>query len=114
MPVGTKQEQDRKVRRGWQGAARIWEETEQQAKRLRSSEGGGQHRKLPKRKVVLLVAYSGKGYHGMQVRAPAGWAGVLGAGTSERQLPSEPSWEVAERGVSFFTSFIAWVPSGKI
>ena len=72
MPVGTQQEQDRKGRRGWQGTARIWEETEQQAKKLKSSEDGEQHRKLPKRKVVLLVAYSGKGYHGMQVRAPAG------------------------------------------
>ncbi|KAB0405417.1 hypothetical protein E2I00_001496, partial [Balaenoptera physalus] len=66
VPVGTQQEQDRKGRRGWQGTARIWEETEQQAKKLKSSEDGEQHRKLPKRKVVLLLAYSGKGYHGMQ------------------------------------------------
>lgn len=26
-----------------------------------------EQKKLPKRKVVLLMAYSGKGYHGMQV-----------------------------------------------
>lgn len=26
-----------------------------------------QNKKLPKRKIVLLMAYSGKGYHGMQV-----------------------------------------------
>ncbi|XP_069788605.1 pseudouridylate synthase 1 homolog [Narcine bancroftii] len=34
-------------------------------KRLKE-EAGEQPRKSPKRKVVLLVAYSGKGYHGMQ------------------------------------------------
>lgn len=91
MPVGTKQEQNRKARSGWQGPTRIWEETEQQAKKLKSSEDGEQQRKLPKRKIVLLMAYSGKGYHGMQVRAPSGaWAArtsqghrVLGAETSE-------------------------------
>lgn len=70
MPVGTKQEQNKKARSGWQGPTRIWEETEQQAKKLKSSEDGEQQRKLPKRKIVLLMAYSGKGYHGMQVRAP--------------------------------------------
>uniref|UniRef100_A0A8C3W249 Pseudouridine synthase 1 n=1 Tax=Catagonus wagneri TaxID=51154 RepID=A0A8C3W249_9CETA len=66
VPVRTEQEQDKKARSGWQGAARIWEETEQQAKKLKSSEDGEQRRKLPKRKIVLLMAYSGKGYHGMQ------------------------------------------------
>ncbi|XP_058387187.1 pseudouridylate synthase 1 homolog isoform X1 [Diceros bicornis minor] len=67
-PVGAGQEQDRKARSGWQGGARTWEETEQQAKKLKSSgaEFGEQRRKLPKRKIVLLMAYSGKGYHGMQ------------------------------------------------
>ncbi|XP_046496892.1 pseudouridylate synthase 1 homolog isoform X1 [Equus quagga] len=67
-PVGVRLQQDRKARGGWQGGARIWEETEQQAKKLKSSgdEDGKQHRKLPKRKIVLLMAYSGKGYHGMQ------------------------------------------------
>lgn len=67
-PVGARQEQDRKVRSGRQGGARVWEETEQQAKKLKSSADGEPRRKLPKRKIVLLVAYSGKGYHGMQVR----------------------------------------------
>ena len=91
VPVGAKQEQDKKARSGWQGPTRIWEETEQQAKKLKSSEDGEQQRKLPKRKIVLLMAYSGKGYHGMQVRVPRGACAaltsqghhVLGAGTSE-------------------------------
>ncbi|XP_023393168.1 tRNA pseudouridine synthase A isoform X2 [Pteropus vampyrus] len=65
-PVGARQEQDKKVRSGWQGGAKVWEETEQQAKKLKSSADGEPRRKLPKRKIVLLVAYSGKGYHGMQ------------------------------------------------
>lgn len=67
-PVGAAREQDRKARSGWQGGARIWEDAEQQAKKLKSSPDGEPHRKLPKRKIVLLMAYSGKGYHGMQVR----------------------------------------------
>lgn len=66
--VGARQEQDKKARCGWQGGARIWEESEQQTKKLRASSGGEPRRKLPKRKIVLLMAYSGKGYHGMQVR----------------------------------------------
>ncbi|XP_034495212.1 tRNA pseudouridine synthase A isoform X2 [Ailuropoda melanoleuca] len=57
-PVGAAREQDRK--------ARIWEDAEQQAKKLKSSPDAEPHRKLPKRKIVLLMAYSGKGYHGMQ------------------------------------------------
>lgn len=37
-------------------------------KKLKSDvEQTGDERKLPKRKVVLLLAYSGKGYYGMQV-----------------------------------------------
>ncbi|XP_038659791.1 tRNA pseudouridine synthase A [Scyliorhinus canicula] len=40
-------------------------QNQQAAKKLRAeAEAGG--RKRPKRKVVLLLAYSGKGYHGMQ------------------------------------------------
>ena len=35
MPVGAKQEQDKKARSGWQGPTRVWEETEQQAKKLK-------------------------------------------------------------------------------
>nr|XP_023396200.1 LOW QUALITY PROTEIN: tRNA pseudouridine synthase A [Loxodonta africana] len=64
-PCRPKEEQDKKA---WslQGRVRVWEETEQKAKKLKSDEDEGQSRKLPKRKVVLLLAYSGKGYHGMQ------------------------------------------------
>ncbi|KAM6155797.1 pseudouridylate synthase 1 homolog [Rhynchocyon petersi] len=65
VPVGTQQEQDKKSRNR-PGRARVWEETEHHAKKLKSSEDEEQNRKLPKRKVVLLLAYSGKGYHGMQ------------------------------------------------
>eukprot|EP00061_Rhincodon_typus_P000337 g11353.t1 len=36
-------------------------------KRLKEEAGGEISKKPPKRKVVLLLAYSGKGYHGMQV-----------------------------------------------
>lgn len=45
-------------------ASRAWQETEPQAKKPRCD--GEQPRKLPKRKIVLLIAYSDKGYHGMQ------------------------------------------------
>uniref|UniRef100_A0A671FKM3 Pseudouridine synthase 1 n=1 Tax=Rhinolophus ferrumequinum TaxID=59479 RepID=A0A671FKM3_RHIFE len=65
-PVVARQEQDKKARCGWQGGARVWEETEPQTKKLKSCEDGEPHRKPPKRKIVLLLAYSGKGYHGMQ------------------------------------------------
>lgn len=69
-PVGPRQAQDKKARCGWQGGARIWEETEPQTKKLKSCGDGEPQRKLPKRKIVLLMAYSGKGYHGMQVSPP--------------------------------------------
>ncbi|XP_054450312.1 pseudouridylate synthase 1 homolog isoform X2 [Pteronotus mesoamericanus] len=65
-PVGTGQEQDRKARSGWQGGGRAWEDTEQPAKKLKSGADGEPPKKLPKRKIVMLLAYSGKGYHGMQ------------------------------------------------
>ncbi|KAM7051708.1 pseudouridylate synthase 1 homolog isoform 1-T1 [Molossus nigricans] len=65
-PAGTRPERDRRAGSGWQGAGRVWEETEQPAKKLKSSADGEPPRKLPKRKIVLLLAYSGKGYHGMQ------------------------------------------------
>lgn len=64
-PARAAQQQDRKARGGW-----IWEDTQHPSKRLRGSEDEEQPRKLPKRKIVLLMAYSGKGYHGMQVRLP--------------------------------------------
>lgn len=69
-PMVARQEQEKKARCGWQGGARVWEETEPQTKKLKSCEVGEPH-KPPKRKVVLLMAYSGKGYHGMQVSAAA-------------------------------------------
>nr|KAF6403939.1 pseudouridine synthase 1 [Molossus molossus] len=65
-PAGARPERDRRAGSGWQGAGRVWEETEQPAKKLKSSADGEPPRKLPKRKIVLLLAYSGKGYHGMQ------------------------------------------------
>lgn len=47
------------------------EENGHQNKRLKSDadeeDAEDQNKKLPKRKIVLLMAYSGKGYHGMQV-----------------------------------------------
>ncbi|XP_047416275.1 pseudouridylate synthase 1 homolog isoform X1 [Sciurus carolinensis] len=60
-PARAAHQQDRKARGGW-----IWEDTQHPSKRLRGSEDEEQPRKLPKRKIVLLMAYSGKGYHGMQ------------------------------------------------
>ncbi|XP_077164265.1 pseudouridylate synthase 1 homolog isoform X2 [Paroedura picta] len=44
------------------------EENGREAKRLKASQGDGKegNKKYPKRKIVLLLAYSGKGYHGMQ------------------------------------------------
>lgn len=54
----------RKARGDW-----VWEEAQNPSKRLRGGEVEVQEqplRKLPKRKIVLLMAYSGKGYHGMQ------------------------------------------------
>ncbi|KAM5311456.1 pseudouridylate synthase 1 homolog isoform 2-T2 [Glossophaga mutica] len=65
-PAGTRQQQDRKARSGWPGGGRAWEDSEQPAKKLRSGADGEPPRKLPKRKIVMLLAYSGKGYHGMQ------------------------------------------------
>jgi len=47
------------------------EENGRQNKRLKRDAGEedveDQNKKSPKRKIVLLMAYSGKGYHGMQV-----------------------------------------------
>ncbi|XP_054095126.1 pseudouridylate synthase 1 homolog isoform X4 [Callithrix jacchus] len=65
-PAGSARPQDRRSRSGRAGGVRVWEDGEHPAKKLKS--GGDEERrgKLPKRKVVLLMAYSGKGYHGMQ------------------------------------------------
>ena len=42
-------------------------DAERVKKKLKEDEDESQERKVPKRKVVLLMAYSGKGYYGMQV-----------------------------------------------
>lgn len=51
------------------------EENGHQNKRLKrdadEDDAEDQNKKSPKRKIVLLMAYSGKGYHGMQVRGLA-------------------------------------------
>ncbi|EDL20003.1 pseudouridylate synthase 1 homolog isoform 2 [Mus musculus] len=60
-PALASHQPDRKGRGGW-----VWEETEHPAKRVKGGEDEEPPRKLPKRKIVLLMAYSGKGYHGMQ------------------------------------------------
>lgn len=47
------------------------EENGHENKRLKKDgdeeDGEDQNKRSPKRKIVLLMAYSGKGYHGMQV-----------------------------------------------
>ncbi|XP_012635188.2 pseudouridylate synthase 1 homolog isoform X1 [Microcebus murinus] len=64
-PVGPRHPPDRRARGNWPGGVRAWEDSEHQAKRPRGSEEE-ERRRLPKRKIVLLLAYAGKGYHGMQ------------------------------------------------
>ncbi|XP_021042302.1 tRNA pseudouridine synthase A isoform X4 [Mus pahari] len=66
-PVLASHQPDRKGRGGW-----VWEEKEHPAKRVKGGEDEEPPRKLPKRKIVLLMAYSGKGYHGMQGVSAAG------------------------------------------
>nr|XP_034344780.1 tRNA pseudouridine synthase A isoform X4 [Arvicanthis niloticus] len=66
-PALASHQPDRKGRGGW-----VWEETEHPAKRVKGGEDEEPPRKLPKRKIVLLMAYSGKGYHGMQGVSAAG------------------------------------------
>ncbi|XP_052610862.1 pseudouridylate synthase 1 homolog isoform X3 [Peromyscus californicus insignis] len=67
VPPALASHQDRKVRGGW-----VWEETQRPPKRVKGGEDEEPPRKLPKRKIVLLMAYSGKGYHGMQGVSAAG------------------------------------------
>lgn len=89
-PAGARQEPGEKPGSGWHGGGRVWEDAAQPAKKLKSSsEDGEQPRKLPKRKIVLLVAYSGKGYHGMQVRAPRGPRSGPGRGLGVGEAPRE-------------------------
>lgn len=83
-PAGSARPQDRRSRSCWAGGARVWEDGEHPAKKVKSDGDEERRGKLPKRKIVLLMAYSGKGYHGMQVwppgkrRVPRG----LGAGAA--------------------------------
>ncbi|PNI16059.1 PUS1 isoform 9, partial [Pan troglodytes] len=65
-PAGAACPQDRRSCSGWAGGDRVWEDGEHPAKKLKSGGDEERREKLPKRKIVLLMAYSGKGYHGMQ------------------------------------------------
>lgn len=86
-PAAPRQEPAGKAGSGWHGAGRGWEDAERPAKKLKSGgEDGEQPRKLPKRKIVLLMAYSGKGYHGMQVRGSG-----LGAAPLRSARPPGPA-----------------------
>lgn len=69
-PAGAACPQDRRSCSGWAGGDRVWEDGEHPAKKLKSGGDEERREKLPKRKIVLLMAYSGKGYHGMQVWPP--------------------------------------------
>lgn len=90
-PALASHQQDRKVRGGW-----VWEETPHPPKRVKSLEDEEAPRKLPKRKIVLLMAYSGKGYHGMQVRRAApGQHLPRSAPASLMLLRARPSQEIA-------------------
>lgn len=78
------------------------------AKRRKTDvEQSQEDRRYPKKKVALLLAYSGKGYYGMQVQTPAAPFGVLtflsaaalksvlcGRGTLDLQSsgPSRTTW----------------------
>lgn len=48
------------------------QEQEQKQERDQDQDQDGDNRKCPKKKVALLMAYSGKGYYGMQVQTGAG------------------------------------------
>ncbi|XP_060048692.1 pseudouridylate synthase 1 homolog isoform X2 [Erinaceus europaeus] len=62
VPVDAPAEPERETR-GRPVGARLWEDAGPQAKKPR---GDQEAPRPPKRKIVLLLAYSGKGYHGMQ------------------------------------------------
>ncbi|XP_012386326.3 pseudouridylate synthase 1 homolog [Dasypus novemcinctus] len=66
-PAGRAEERGGKAGPGRQGRGRPWEEPEPEVKKPRpGAQAERPGPKPPKRKVVLLLAYSGKGYHGMQ------------------------------------------------
>lgn len=69
-------------------------------KRLKKEEGPGEDdKKCPKKKVVLLMAYSGKGYYGMQVHTAAGIALSSDASSSSISLNFNV-WCVSEKSSS--------------
>lgn len=90
-PMAGKAEAPARARRERAGkaAGRGWEDAELPAKKPRGGADGEPPRKPPKRKIVLLMAYSGKGYHGMQVSAAPGRAGRCGPGA--RLSPAAPA-----------------------
>ena len=108
-PVGTRQELDKKARSGWQGGGRAWEDTEQPAKKLKSGADGEPPRKLPKRKIVMLLAYSGKGYHGMQVGGPS----PLRLARDRAAVPGRASRGPAS-GKGRKAALPPWVPTSKV
>lgn len=76
-------------------------EEDQPAKRLKTEEEGPgeDDKKCPKKKVVLLMAYSGKGYYGMQVRTAAG-AALRSAALSSSTSLDINMWCVSEKSSS--------------
>lgn len=107
--MGTRQELDKKARSGWQGGGRAWEDTEQPAKKLKSGADGEPPRKLPKRKIVMLLAYSGKGYHGMQVGGPS----PLRLARDRAAVPGRASRGPAS-GKGRKAALPPWVPTSKV
>lgn len=103
-PGGARQEQDKTAHCGRHGGARTWDDTEPQTKRLKGCVDGEPPRKLPKRKIVLLMAYSGKGYHGMQVSPRPHPASSLGTWV-------RPPQDTAE---NLLFQVVLRVPSSKI
>lgn len=69
---------------------------EQEQKQERDQDQDGDNRKCPKKKVALLMAYSGKGYYGMQVQTggPAPQLQVCPSGSvTVLSCVSEEPWE---------------------
>lgn len=92
------------------------QEQRQEQKQERDQDQDGDNRKCPKKKVALLMAYSGKGYYGMQVQTGAGssasgvpiWEcdrvvlcvrGTLGAPCSG---PSKTTWSAPSSSLAAF------------
>lgn len=97
MAEGLRAAAAKRLSGGGEGPGRP-EENGRQSKRLKG--GGGeeeeeQGKKSPKRKIVLLMAYSGKGYHGMQVRGQHRTAPGRPWGLRPQQLRWEQAGAVA-------------------